>query len=579
MESLPKHLQKYVVEQNYQKYTPVEQASWRYILRQLKAFLSEHAHESYVEGLAKTGIQIESIPRIEDISARLKEFGWRAIPVSGFIPPAAFMELQSLGVLPIASDMRTLDHLLYTPAPDIVHEAAGHAPILIQPEFAEYLRLYAQIAKKAIISKEDIDMYEAIRDLSDLKESASSTPPQVAAAEMRLEKVTESISHVSEASELGRMNWWTAEYGLIGDLKNPKIFGAGLLSSVGEARRCLSDQVKKLPLSLECIRQGYDITEPQPQLFVTPNFKTLGRVLNEMADQMAFRQGGTGSLQKIIQAGSVNTVQLNSGLQISGVLTEFLTPPHPSQEVAYLKFTGPSQLSFADQQLQGHGPAYHAQGFGTPIGKLKKFPTICPSALSDSQWNTLNAAPRQRMELEFTSGVHVTGTFNGRLEHKGKTILLSLTDAKATFNGQVLFDPSWGTYDMAIGSTLPSVFGGPADRLSFGDTDDFVATRVPQREYSSEEKLFHSQYAQVRLIREKHLAGAELEAALKPLLQVQVEKFPQDWLLLLETFEILNARAPESALKNSVANSLERIAKENAKVTSMIQDGITHAQL
>lgn len=127
--NLPFHLKKYIVEQDYDKYTSRDHAVWRYILRQLKNFLGTHAHESYLAGLEKTGIEIEQIPRIENISAHLEKFGWRALPVSGFIPPAAFMELQSLNILPIASDMRSLDHLLYTPAPDIVHEAAGHAPI------------------------------------------------------------------------------------------------------------------------------------------------------------------------------------------------------------------------------------------------------------------------------------------------------------------------------------------------------------------------------------------------------------------------------------------------------------------
>ncbi|MBC7370338.1 MAG: aromatic amino acid hydroxylase [Bdellovibrionaceae bacterium] len=579
MESLPKHLQKYVVEQNYKKYTPVEQASWRYILRQLKAFLSVHAHESYVEGLEKTGISIDTIPRIEDISAKLKEFGWRAIPVSGFIPPAAFMELQSLGVLPIASDMRTLDHLLYTPAPDIVHEAAGHAPILTQPEFAEYLRQYAQIAKKAIISKEDIEMYEAIRDLSDLKEASDSTAEKIAAAESRLDKVTKSMGHISEASELGRMNWWTAEYGLIGDLKNPKLFGAGLLSSVGEAKFCLSDKVKKIPLTVDCIRHGYDITEPQPQLFVTPDFKSLPKVLKEMADQMAFRKGGLSSLQKIIQAESVNTVQLNSGIQISGILAEVLTPPHPSQEIAYLKFKGPSQLSFADHELQGHGIEYHFEGFGTPIGKLKMFPSICPSKLSDSQWDKLSAAPGKTMKLEFTSGVVVTGLFNGRVEQEQKTILLSLTEATATYHGKVLFDPSWGTYDMAIGSSVPSVFGGPADRFNYGDTEDFVAARVPQRAYSEKEKLFHSQYAKVRELRERDLRGEELVQSLESVVQIHDKNFENDWLLRLEIFELLKNLAPDAESLKTVTAKLNELSKTNEKVASMIQDGINHAQL
>lgn len=579
MEKLPKHLQKYVVEQNYAKYTPVEQASWRYILRQLKAYLSVHAHESYVEGLEKTGIEIESIPKIENVSAKLQKFGWRAIPVSGFIPPAAFMELQSLGVLPVASDMRTLDHLLYTPAPDIVHEAAGHAPILVQPEFADYLRQYAQVARKAIISKEDLNLYEAIRELSDVKENPSSTPEQIKASEEKLETVSTSISHVSEAAELGRMNWWTAEYGLIGDIKHPKIFGAGLLSSVGEAKWCLSDKVKKIPLTVDCIKQGYDITEPQPQLFVTPDFKTLVKVLNEMAEQMAFRQGGIISVQKAIRAESVNTVELNSGIQISGVVVEAITPPHPSQEVAYLRFQGPSQLSFKEKQLPGQGTDYHAHGFGTPVGKLKKFPSVCPSQLSDSQWDSLGAAPGKTMDLEFTSGVRVTGTFNGRFEQDRKTILLSLTDAKATYQDRVLFDPSWGTFDMAIGSSIPSVFGGPADRAAYGDTDDFVAARVPQRQYSDEEKLFHSQYAKVRELREKNLTDKDLDRELQKILETHDQRFKNDWLLRLESFELVSNRAKSSSLNQKLLTDLQQISKQDAKAAPMIQDGLTHAQL
>ncbi|NJL24178.1 MAG: hypothetical protein HC902_02675 [Calothrix sp. SM1_5_4] len=130
---IPDHLRRYIVNQDYDRYTPEDQAVWRYIMRQLKNFLGEHAHPFYAEGLRKTGIQVDRIPRIDEVDVCMEEFGWGAVPVSGFIPPAAFMEFQALGILPIASDMRTLDHLLYTPAPDIVHEAAGHAPFLAIP--------------------------------------------------------------------------------------------------------------------------------------------------------------------------------------------------------------------------------------------------------------------------------------------------------------------------------------------------------------------------------------------------------------------------------------------------------------
>jgi len=455
---LPPHLRKYVVAQNYDKYTPLDQAVWRFVLRQLRDYLSVHAHECYVEGLQKTGIEVEHIPHIEEISQKLQKFGWRALPVSGFIPPAAFMELQSLGVLPIASDMRTIDHLLYTPAPDIVHEAAGHAPILIHPEFAAYLTQYAQVAKKAIISKEDLNLYEAIRDLSDIKENPQSTPEQIKTCEEHLDKVSKSMSHASEATELSRMNWWTAEYGLIGDMKNPKIYGAGLLSSVGEAKLCLSDKVKKIPLTVDCIHTTYDITEPQPQLFVTPDFKTLGVVLEQMASQMAFRQGGLKGLQKALQAQSLNTAELNSGLQISGKLIEVITDS--KQNVIYLRFEGPSQISYADKQLAGHGKDYHAHGFGTPLGPLKAYPSKCPASLYDSEWSDLGADPGQEVRLEYISGVVVTGTVQKLLRHDGKALILTLTQAKAEYQGRVLFDPTWGTFDVALGNTVTSVFGG-----------------------------------------------------------------------------------------------------------------------
>ncbi|MEK2689108.1 aromatic amino acid hydroxylase [Bdellovibrio sp. GT3] len=569
---LPPHLRKYVVEQNYEKYTPIDQSVWRYVLRQLRSFLSKNAHESYVEGLGKTGISVERIPRIEEISSKLKEFGWRALPVSGFIPPAAFMELQSLGVLPIASDMRSIDHLLYTPAPDIVHEAAGHAPILIQPEFAEYLRQYAQIAKKAILSKEDLDMYEAIRELSDLKEMPGASATDIKAAEAKLDNVSKNISHVSEAAELGRMNWWTAEYGLIGTLDNPKIFGAGLLSSVGESKWCLSQKVRKLPLTVECIKQSYDITEPQPQLFVTPDFKTLVKVLNDMADQMAFRLGGLAGLNKAIQAQSVNTAELSSGIQISGQIIEAITDA--SKKVAYLRLQGPSQLSFKDKQIQGHDKSYHLHGFGTPVGCLKDYPQKDPSSLTRSEWADIGVELGRQARLEFASGVLVTGTVKNMTVLEGKTVILSMTDAKAEYQGRVLFDPAWGVYDMALGATVTSVFGGAADREAYGETEDFVAKRVPAPNYKPEELKLHSQYGRLRDLREKNIQGADLEKSLSDLLANHDKEFPQDWLLRLEALEISKARLSNSPLLAKLEKDLQALADKDETTKNLIQDGI-----
>ncbi len=587
MHNLPFHLKKYIVEQDEQKYTAVDHSVWRYVLRQLRNFLKVHAHESYLDGLEKTGIEIEHIPKISDISKKLEKFGWRALPVSGFIPPAAFMELQSLGILPIASDMRSLSHLMYTPAPDIVHEAAGHAPILIHPEFANYLREYAQVARKAIMSKEDLDLYKSIRILSDVKENPTSTAQEIKLAEVDLEKKSKNITYISEAAQLGRMNWWTAEYGLIGDMDSPKIFGAGLLSSVGESRMCLSDSVKKIPLTVDCINQSYDITEPQPQLFVAKNFKDLYKVLHDFAEQMAFRRGGIESLKKIQLARTINTVQLNSGLQISGELKKFIVESGKDssdldsislkEKIAYLQFQGPTQISYQDREINGHGKSYHSHGFGTPLGYLKDFPTKCPSELSDSEFEKLGLQLGQNVTLNFISGVQITGIYLGRIVKEGRTLIISLKEATAKFNSLTLFEPSWGIFDIALGSSIPSVFGGPADRESFGEIEDFIVKKVELPSITEEQKQLNKLYSEVRYLRENQISGDTLKTGIENVYATQCEKFPSEWLLKLELYELTLKSDNCSKISLKLKAELEKMKQKDQSSKILIEDGLALA--
>lgn len=499
LKRLPEHLKRYVVSQNYERYTPEDQAVWRFIMRQLKSFLSKHAHESYLSGLEKTGLSVEEIPHIDRVDEHLQNFGWGALPVSGFIPPAAFMEFQALGLLPIASDMRTIDHLTYTPAPDIVHEAAGHAPILANPEYAAYLLEYGDVARNSIISKQDLDQYEAIRVLSDIKENPDSSPAQIENAERQLEKVNSSITGVSEAALLSRMNWWTAEYGLIGDLKNPKIFGAGLLSSVGESAACLRPEVRKIPLSVDCVNYSYDITEQQPHLFVTRDFAQLSEVLEKLSEQLSYRRGGTFGLKRAIEAQTVNSVKLNSGLQISGILQSYI-PYADRNEAAYLRFEGPCQLSAGYKELAGQGIKRHAQGFSSPVGLLRG-QTRCLSEFKAGDLEKLGLRNGSRGKLEFASGVVVEGVLKEAIFAKGKLVILTWTDCRAILGGQVLFDPAWGEFDMAVGSEVVSVFGGPADRSQYGETEGFVNRRVPERQLTSEQRRINAFYQALRDLR------------------------------------------------------------------------------
>jgi phenylalanine-4-hydroxylase len=571
---IPNHLKKYIVDQKYSKYTSVDQAVWRYILRQLKFFLKDHAHKAYLSGLAKSGISEDEIPRIEIMDKMLNEFGWGAVPISGFIPPAAFMEFQSLSILPIATDLRTLDHILYTPAPDIVHESAGHAPILIDKDFSRYLKEYATIASKAIFSKEDLEIYEAIRELSDIKEDSESTDEQIQACEKRLDQATKSIRYVSEASLLSRMNWWTAEYGLIGDLDDPKIFGAGLLSSVGEAQSCLSEKVKKIPLTLKCIETNYDITEKQPQLFVTNSFQNLIDVLHELAETMAYKRGGFYGLERALESETVNTVELNSGLQISGLLTEC----HGGHDHYYLQFSGPSQLSLNYNQLIGHDPEFHKEGYGSPVGYLKN-EKKCLHDFNSKELKRIGLEKGQSTSLEFQSGVVVNGTVKEITFNNSKPILISFTNCTVTKDKQILFKPEWGQYDMAVGSKITSVFGGPADRENYGELIDFVAKILPDKKYTLEQKNLHQFYSDIRSLRAEFPDRETFKNRLQDLCKDYFENFSTHWLAGVELYELALLESELNDLQSELKDHLLGLSKNNTENKNLIADGLKLAHI
>ncbi len=570
-ETIPGHLQEFIVEQDTSQYQPIDHAVWRYTLRQLKNFLRENAHECYLDGLEKTGITVEEIPSIDSICKKLETFGWSAVPVSGFIPPAAFMEMQSLGILPIASDMRSLDHILYTPAPDIVHEAAGHAPILVHPDFAKYLKQYAAVAKNAIVSSEDLALYEAIRELSDIKEHPDSTTEEIDKANKKLDVIVNNMTVTSEATLLGRMNWWTAEYGLIGSLQDPKIYGAGLLSSYGESKQCLKDHVKKIPLSIDCVKYSYDITEPQPQLFVAKSFEDLTRVLHELAQTLAYKRGGTFGLDKAIEAKTVNTIQLNSGLQVSGKVVDYIAA---DGDCVYFRLEGPTQLCIGGHELPGHDKEFHSHGFSSPLGYAEGYDD-CLSWASTEDLENLGLVVGEKCKLRFESGVLVEGIVKGTHRTPRKELcLISWEECTVTFKGKTLFMPDWGTFDMAVGSTVESVFAGPADRKSYGHTDSFPKKTVPKRDLPENEKILNDQYQKIRDLRTQ---GEYSVQDLQTIFTVLQEQFAKDWLTRIELVEMTYQLEDGEVLRGEVVQSLEQIKKYDTEKVTVIDDGLTLA--
>jgi phenylalanine-4-hydroxylase len=551
VKALPKHLRQYIVPQHYERYTPIDQAIWRYVMRQNYSYLKDVAYYPYIPGLEKAGLTIERIPNLQEMNDALGKIGWGAVTVDGFIPPAAFMEYQAYRVLVIAADIRQLKHIEYTPAPDIIHESAGHAPIIADPDYHKYLSYFGSIGAKAMYSAQDYELYEAIRALSILKEMPDADHDELKKAQDQLVHCQQNMGEPSEMALLSRLHWWTVEYGLIGTLENPKIYGAGLLSSIGESATCMQPDVKKLWYNQYAVNYPYDITQPQQQLFVTETFQNLIEVLEQFANKMAFRTGGVDGLQKAMASNNTCTVVYSSGLQVSGNLTDF---KQYKDNPAFIKMTGLSALAFDGKQLDGHGKTYHKDGYSSPVGKLidEKIPL---------EYQIIDVG--QLCVLHFENGIMVVGAVIDVVRKNNKNILISFTDCSVIDkNGSCLFDPSWGVYDMAIGEDIVSVFSGAADKSTFEEISYKPKTTTYHPQYSPKQMDLHQLYQQVRNCRE-HIADKE---NLNQVWQQLQQNHSQDWLCALEILEI----QPNDEISKFL---LEKAEKE-PELNKLISDGL-----
>ena len=565
--NLPQRLLYHTVSQDYSLYTNIDQAVWRYIMKISYPFFKDNAHEKYVEGLDLMGISINKIPLVDDMDKKLDNYSWGAVAVKGFIPPIVFMEFLSKKVLPIAVDMRTHHHINYTPAPDIVHESSGHAPIIADPDYAEYLSAYGEISRYAIESKYDSELYELIREMSDIKENPNSKIEDLKKIEKRFEQMNKENVWLSEAAELARMNWWTIEYGLVGDLKNPKIYGAGLLSSVSESNDCLKSKIKKIPISVECIKTGYNITEPQPQLFVTKNFKELKQILYEYKKTMAYINGGENGLNKAILSKNITTSVYDSGLQVSGILDKFIKDNN--DKITYLQFVGNVQLSNNDIQIKGHGTDKHPNGYGGALGLLSDI-GLPLHQLNSKQLKQTGLIENTSVKLKFDGGLIIEGRVKNIHKINNSPILVSLDQCEVRLNNKQLYKPEWGTYDLSCGNKIISVFGGPADWNKFYNHTPSSEKSIHQSSNLNADTVdLNILYGKVKTLK---MDNADNDNYI-PILEKLYTNYPKDWLLCMEIYEkIFN----DNLLKNEVKQLRAHINKfsENELIADTIRRGL-----
>ena len=562
---LPKYLHKFIVKQPYEEYTAQNQAVWRYVMRLNMSSLKKVAHSCYIDGLNKTGIVEDFIPEMEGMNRILKNIGWAAVSVDGFIPPNAFMEFQSYNVLVISSEIRTIDHIKYTPAPDIIHEAAGHAPIIANQEYSEYLRRLGEIGCKAISSPKDNEMYEAVRLLSILKENPNSSKKDIEEANNSVNRLQNEMGELSEMAKIRNLHWWTVEYGLIGDLNNPKIYGAGLLSSIEESQACLEKKVRKIPYSIDAANVNFDITNTQPQLFVVPDFSKLSFVLEKFANTMAIRTGGLNGVRKLIDSKTMGSVELSSGVQVSGHFTNVI---QKNKKTIYFNTSGETAISVNGKELIGHGKEYHKVGFGSPVGKLEGI-NIAIENMSPRDLKRNGIVEGKKVILNFEGGIKVEGEIiTGKRDLQGKIILISFKDCRVTYLEKVLFDPSWGVYDMAVGENITSAFAGPASTDSFSDIYSISDKKTNKIIYSKADQEIQKLYKSLRVFRENKTFDSKVYTDLFKEIK---ENCPDEWLILLELYEVVCFN--DITLAKEVHIELVRL-KRNKNLKQLICDGL-----
>ena len=565
LKRLPDHLRQYIKPQNYDHYTAIDQAIWRYAMRKNVHFLSQHAHQSYRKGLTIAGIDLDRIPNLYGMNRILKDIGWAAVAVDGFIPPRAFMEFQAYNVLVIAMEMRQLQHIEYTPSPDIIHESAGHAPLLAIPEYAAFLKRFGEIGAKAIGSPYNKKMFNAIRKLSLLKEQKDSSSAAIETAEEAVRKLQNQKVSPSEMDQLRNLHWWSVEYGLIGTPKNFKLYGAGLLSSIGESEWCLSNKVKKKYFDATVIHQKFDITQPQPQLFVTPNFAHLSKVLEEVAHTMGLRKGGKLGMERLIASEEVGTIELSTGLQISGEFSEMIPHPKEPSKVAYVQTQGATALAFQNEELIGHSIEQHADGFGSPIGKLKGS-NMAIEDMTPGDLEAFGLIEGATIKLVFDSEVSVKGKIiTGVRNRYGKIMLISFHECTVRFKDSILFQPQWGRYDMAIGKNISAAYAGPADSQHY----PFTQRKIMPAPVPSPPKI-NSRY---RAVEEFGNSKEDDATAIESLGKEVLSSSAEHWLLVLNFYDYcLKKKLPfwqKKALKY-----LKQLKNDSPSISHLIDDGL-----
>jgi phenylalanine-4-hydroxylase len=223
----------------YAAYTWEQHAVWAELVGRVLPNVEKHAAREYLEGFQIIGLQPDRLPNLAEITKRLgPRTGWSSTPVSGFLPAPAFFEMLANRLFPTTTWLRSRESLEYTPEPDIFHDVFGHVPMHAHRVFGDFLEHYGRVC--AGVQDQEI-----------------------------LEK-------------LGRLFWYTVEFGLIRQGGAIKAYGSGVISSAGECEHVINGGCAIHDFSLdEVINTPVKVDELQKVLFAVSSFDQIYEAMHE----------------------------------------------------------------------------------------------------------------------------------------------------------------------------------------------------------------------------------------------------------------------------------------------------------
>ena len=227
------YIAKQADKEGYVSYSDDEQAIWKELFERQIQIVQNRGCDEYLEGIDKLGLKADHIPQVPEVNKNLsKVTGWEIAPVSALINFDKFFELLSNKQFPAATFIRTRQEMEYLQEPDIFHEVFGHCPLLTVPAYANFMHEYGKLGLKA--------------------------------------------EHKDRVM-LARLYWFTVEFGLIQTAKGLRIYGGGILSSIGETVYALESNIPvRKPLDpLDAFRTPYRIDIFQPIYFMIQSFDQL----------------------------------------------------------------------------------------------------------------------------------------------------------------------------------------------------------------------------------------------------------------------------------------------------------------